>query len=279
MAAEAPVADAGAMAPLAPGPVLRMACGRMQVEVAPAAGGRIAQITRDGIAQLAGFDASNTAMIGWGCYPMLPWAGRVRNGAFEFGGEHHQLPLNMGAHAIHGVGFALPWRVEHHGSRLLELSLALPQDRRWPFGGTAHQRIELDEDSLLLRLSVQAATSAMPVTLGWHPWFRKPEHLVFSPAAMYPRDRDGIATLPLAAPSAGPWDDCFVNDATVVLENTGQSVSLDSDCRHWVVYDGNALATCVEPQSGPPDAFNLEPFVLPAGQTLSRWLRMAWEDR
>ncbi|RYZ72076.1 MAG: aldose epimerase [Lysobacteraceae bacterium] len=279
MAAEPLLADTGAMLPFAPGPVLDMACGRMRVEVAPEAGGRIAQIRRDGVAQLAGFDASNTAMIGWGCYPMLPWAGRVRNGAFEFGGEHHQLPLNLGAHSIHGVGFAMPWQVEFHDARLLELSLALPQDRRWPFGGSARQRIELDGDSLMLRLSVQAATRPMPATLGWHPWFRKPSRLVFSPAAMYPRDRDGIATLPLAAPSAGPWDDCFVHDGTVVLENAGQSLSLESDCRHWVVYDEGALATCVEPQSGPPDAFNLEPFALMPGQTLSRWFRMGWADR
>ena len=51
---------------------------------------------------------------------------------------------------------------------------------------------------------------------------------------------------------------------------------LTSDCRHWVVYDEPAHATCVEPQSGPPDAFNLEPLVLAPGETLQRWFLMEW---
>jgi aldose 1-epimerase len=36
----------------------------------------------------------------------------------------------------------------------------------------------------------------------------------------------------------------------------GVSVCLASTCRFWVVYTGNPNGVCVEPQSGPPDAFN-----------------------
>lgn len=266
------------MAPFAPGPLIELSRGNLQVEIAAQAGGRIAQIKRKGVEQLASFDESNTAMIGWGCYPMLPWAGRVRRGEFEFAGQRHQLPLNMGAHSIHGVGFAMPWQVDFHGSHLLELSLALPQDERWPFGGRAYHRMELEGDSLLLRLALQAGSAAMPATIGWHPWFRKPERLRFSPTGMYPRDEDGIATLPIGPPSAGPWDDCFINTGEAILETAGQQLQLSSDCMHWVVYDQSHGATCVEPQSGPPNAFNLEPFELAPGQTLARWFRMAWDD-
>ncbi|MGH8060935.1 MAG: aldose epimerase [Pseudoxanthomonas sp.] len=279
MAADPQNIPSDAMAPFAPGPLIRLSRGNLQGDIAPQAGGRIAQITHSGIEQLAGFDESNTAMIGWGCYPMLPWAGRVRQGRFEFGGQHHQLSRNMGAHSIHGVGFAMPWQVEFHDSHLLELSLVLPQDERWPFGGSAHHRMELDEDSLLLRLAVQAGSVAMPATIGWHPWFRKPERLRFTPNGIYPRDEDGIATLPVAPPLPGPWDDCFINSETVELESAGQQVKLSSDCTHWVVYDQVPSATCIEPQSGPPDAFNIEPFVLSPGETLARWFRIVWDDR
>jgi len=285
--------DADAMAPFAPGPLLRLTRGDLHVDIAPQAGGRIAQVTRRGSAQLAGYDPGTAAdatgtdgaagaargtMIGWGCYPMLPWAGRIRGGRFDFAGRRRQLPPNLGAHAIHGLGFALPWAVQAQDEQAIELSLALPCDRRWPFGGRAWQRVELDADGLLLRLAVQAGAAAMPVTIGWHPWFRKPRQLAFTPAAMYSRDQDGIATLPLVAPSPPPWDDCFVNHRPVLLHHASQRLTLRSDCSHWVIYDQRPDATCVEPQSGPPDAFNLAPSVVPAGETLTRWFRMSWED-
>ena len=63
------------MAPFAPGPLIDIAHGSLRVTIAPQAGGRIAQIHYDGIDQLVGYDEANTAMIAWGCYPMLPWAG------------------------------------------------------------------------------------------------------------------------------------------------------------------------------------------------------------
>lgn len=279
MAADPAAIGGNALAPFAPGPLIELSRGRLRVDVAPQAGGRIAQISRAGVEQLAGFEASNTAMLGWGCYPMLPWAGRIRGGRFAFGGRRHQLPLNLGGHAIHGIGFAMPWHVESEDPHRLALSLALPEDARWPFGGQAHQVMQLDEDSLLLELTVRAGAVAMPVTIGWHPWFRKPTTLRFSPSALYPRDEDGIATLPVAPPfPPAPWDDCFINAGPVTLEHAGQRLQLSSDCTHWVVYDESPGVTCVEPQSGPPDAFNIEPVSIAPGATLARWFRLAWSD-
>jgi aldose 1-epimerase len=265
-----------AMTAFAPGPLLTLARGAVSVDVAPHAGGRIAQIRVEGVEQLAGYSAHDAAMIAWGSYPMVPWAGRVRAGEFTFDGEHHRLPINLGRHAIHGVGFALPWEVDAQSEHHVELSLAMPDDERWPFGGVARQRIDVDDGGVRMTLGVTAAERAMPAELGWHPWFLKPERLEFTPSAWYPRDADGMATLPLAPPSPGPWDDCFVNAAPVVMHRGGRRITLTSDCDHWVVYDAPERTTCVEPQSGPPDAFNLAPRVLAPGQTLERWFRIAF---
>lgn len=264
------------MAPMRPGSLITIASGRLQVAIAPQAGGRVAQIHYDGIDHLVGHDEANQAMIAWGSYPMLPWAGRIRHGRFGFQGQQYQLPLNLGAHAIHGVAFAMPWQVEVHETHAAALSLALPEDERWPFGGTAHQRIEVGEGWLKMRLSVSAGPVPMPVVIGWHPWFRKPEQLLFSPSSMYPRDHQGIATRPLVEPLPGPWDDCFVNQAPVVLQRAGQRLQLSSDCTNWVIYDQTASATCVEPQSGPPDAFNLEPTIILPGETLRKRFLIQW---
>ncbi|WP_254200209.1 MULTISPECIES: aldose epimerase [unclassified Lysobacter] len=261
---------------LAPGPLITLARGAVSVDIAPQAGGRIAQIRLDGVEQLAGYRDDNAAMIAWGSYPMVPWAGRVRQGEFAFEGEPRRLAINLGRHAIHGVGFALPWRVDAQSQHHVELSLALPQDERWPFGGICRQRIEVEEGSVRMTLSVTAGAHALPAELGWHPWFLKPERLEFTPSQWYPRDADGMATRPLAPPPPGPWDDCFLNDAPAVLHRDGRRITLTSDCVHWVVYDMPERTTCVEPQSGPPDAFNLEPRTLAPGQTLERWFRIAF---
>jgi aldose 1-epimerase len=265
-----------AMAPMQPGPLIAIANAGLRVTIAPQAGGRIAQIHCEGVDHLVGYEEPNQAMIAWGSYPMVPWAGRIRQGRFDFKGQEYQLPLNLGAHAIHGVAFAMAWQVEAHETHAVELSLALPEDERWPFGGTAHQRIEAGEGWLKMELSVRAGAAPMPAVIGWHPWFRKPEQLLFSPSSMYPRDRQGIAILPLVEPLPGPWDDCFINQAPVVLQRAGQRLRLSSDCTHWVVYDQTAHATCIEPQSGPPDAFNLEPVMVLPGETLRKRFLIEW---
>ena len=266
-----------AQTPMAPGELIHIGRGALSVVIAPEAGGRVAQIRHDGLEWLVGHDDDHQAMIAWGSYPMLPWAGRIRHGQFGFDGQRYALPINLGAHAIHGVGLALPWRVDGHGPHDAELSLDLPQDERWPFGGRAHQRFEVTERALRMESSVTAGKQGMPVTLGWHPWFRKPDCLDFAPTRAYPRDDEGIACLPLIDPPASPWDDCFINTRPVELQRAGQRLRLSSDCGHWVVYDEPAHATCVEPQSGPPDAFNLGlARNLAPEESLSAWFLLEW---
>jgi len=265
-----------ALDPLAPGALIRLASGPLAVDVAPAAGGRIAQIVHDEISWLLGYSEHNAAMIAWGCYPMLPWAGRIRHGRFAFEGHAYQLPLNLGEHAIHGVGFALPWRVEAASATHAELSLQLPEDARWPFGGSARQRIDVEDNALRMQLSVTAGERAMPAVIGWHPWFCKPDRIEFNPSRFYPRDAEGIAVRSVGELPPGPWDDCFVNDEPVLIERAGQRLRLVSSCRHWVVYDETAKAACFEPQSGPPDAFNLEPTRLAPGSSIAATFALEW---
>lgn len=265
-----------ASAPMPPGETIRLHRGSLEVDLAPAAGGRVARIRFDGVDWLIGPHDGWPDTIAWGCYPMVPWAGRVRAGRFQAGGRAYQLPVNFGGHAIHGLGFSRSWRIESQDDDAATLSLLLPQDGYWPFGGLARQVITLHDHGLRLDLSVQAGDQPMPAVLGWHPWFRKPDRLVFHPSAMYPRDHDGIATLPPVPPRPGPWDDCFIAEDGAVLERARQRLHVTSDCTHWVVYDGAGHATCVEPQTGPPDGFNLAPHIVEPGQTLAVWMALRW---
>ncbi|MBA0339231.1 aldose epimerase [Stenotrophomonas maltophilia] len=269
-----PVDDA--LAPLPAGELHWLRCGELEVAFAAGAGGRVAHLRYQGVEWLVDAQQAGPAAIAWGCYPMVPWAGRIRRGQFHFDGRPHRLPLNFDGHAIHGVGFSRPWRIDRLDAAAARLSLELPSDGYWPFGGAAVLDLQLQAHSLQMDLSVQAGGQAMPAVLGWHPWFRKPERLLFSPRSMYPRDREGIATLPRVEPTTGPWDDCFIADGDVTLIREGQHLRLRSDHDHWVVYDGTPHATCVEPQSGPPDGYTLAPHRLEPGQRLALTFELAW---
>lgn len=276
MAADCRLPVDDALAPLPAGRLHWLRAGKLEVALAPEAGGRIAQLRYAGVDWLVGEEDAGPAAIGWGCYPMVPWAGRIRRGCFNFDGKSFMLPANFGVHAIHGVGFLRPWCIDSLDASAATLSLALPTDAYWPFGGVAKQTICLHENRLSLQLSVQAGEQAMPAVLGWHPWFHKPEQLLFAPDAMYPRDEEGIASLPCIPPTAGPWDDCFVATGEIALASSGQRLRLRSDADIWVVYDAAAHATCVEPQTGPPDAFTLAPRRLEPGQQLDLKFELDW---
>lgn len=268
-----------AQQPLACGPLIVLRDERLSVSVAAMAGGRLAQVSYDERPWLVTADDGAAPAIAWGCYPMLPWAGRLRQGRFDFEGRTLQLPPTLGAHAIHGIGYLQPWQVDEVSEQACVLSLALGEGPQWPFGGHARQRITLHGSRLRLELSLRADAVPMPKpVLGWHPWLRKPDHLQFTPSAWYPRDAEGMPMLPTKAPQAGPWDDCFLNTRPVVARRGGQSVTLSSDCDHWVVYDAPAHATCVEPQDGPPDAFNLMPDVLAPGAEVSTWFEWVFAE-
>jgi aldose 1-epimerase len=243
-----------------------------RVTLAPAAGGRIARLEAIGRDLLITGDEHDHPMA-WGSFPMAPWAGRIRHGRFVHDGRTVTLALTLPPHAAHGTTYLLPWSVVDHDPS----AVVLDCDLAWELGGSARQRISVDDDGVECELSVRAGDRAMPAEVGWHPWFAKPDSLEFTPTAMYRRDADGIPDGTTVAPPPGPWDDCFVNTAPIVLHYGDASLTLTSDCDHWVVYDEPEHATCVEPQSGPPDAFNLAPRVLQPGEELSRWYRIAWD--
>lgn len=274
--------------------------GSTVVTVAVAAGGRIARIVAEGEELLIEPQADPTS-IEWGVYPMAPWAGRIRHGRFQFLGTDHQLVLNRQdgpdsdpdrRHAMHGTVYSRPWIVDELNVDSISLSCpvdvtllpgAEPSDVQvqasWPFPGTARHTIRVEDRTVRCELSVHPSAGPMPIEIGWHPWFRKPTHVEFSPEAMYRRDEIGLPTGELVAPSEGPWDDCFVNAEPVRLHYdraAAPTVTVTSDCDHWVVFDERAHATCVEPQSGPPDAVNLRPRIGDPAHPVRRTMTIGW---
>ncbi|MEL6890744.1 MAG: aldose epimerase [Actinomycetota bacterium] len=287
----------------------RLARVRLIATDVPAAG--------DGVDLLAVADDRDPTSIEWGCYPMAPWAGRLRHGRFEHDGRQVELARNhrdggrsgggpirppmppateavpdASAHAIHGIVFGRPWTLEAHTKRSLTASCSLTDDDPmalgWPFAGTARQTIEVGDDHLRSELSVEANPgSSFPAVIGWHPWFAKPARLEFEPSAMLERDDHGLPTGRLVDVPPPPWDDCFRARGPIRMHHDrtlAPVVTIDADCDHWVVFDAPPHATCVEPQSGPPDAPNITARVgseaavevVSAGRPLRRTMTIAW---
>lgn len=254
--------------------MIELEAGEAAVTVSPLDGGRVASIRVGGTELLVRGTSSDDPMS-WGSYPMVPYAGRVGGGSFELDGRRVALPVNLPPNAIHGSGFVTPWEVLDHGLDHCELQCALT----WSLGGTAHQHVQLTPEALVCVLTVVAAHDAMPVVVGWHPWFRKPSGDRLEFAAMYERGPDGLPTGRIVHPAERPWDDCFVNPSAPLqlVYDGGPTVTVSSDADHWVVYDEPAHATCVEPQSGPPDAVHLGlAHLLSPGEMLQRTMTIAW---
>ncbi len=256
-----------------------IAAGSLRVEVDPAAGGRIAQVTVGDTPLLVGRADAGGDPLAWGAYPMVPWAGRIRDGRFEFDGVSYALPRNHRGHAMHGVGYTSAWAVSARTPTRIELRLDLPTDATWPFGGTVLQAFEVSEGVLTCTMTVAATDRPFPVSFGWHPWFRKPSRLEFAPTAMYQRDVDHIAVDELVEVPPGPWDDCFVNLEPIGVTVDDVDVTLSSPCTDWVVFDEPPHATCIEPQTGPPDAFTIRPEIIEPGAASTTSFRLAFDVR
>ena len=212
--------------------------------------------------------------MSWGAYPMVPWAGRIRNGAFSHEGTPHQLRLNKAPHAIHGTVFDKSWDITSSTSSSVTLVTDLGE--HWPLGGSVKHSVSLRENILECQLKVTAGRQSMPAQVGWHPWFVRPVTLTCAFSKMFVRDEHGIPAGETVSPTPPPWDDCFTAARTSPHLNfgNGTAITMISDCEYWVVYDEPDHAICVEPQSGTPDAFNLAPQVIEPGQSLTRLMQL-----
>lgn len=244
---------------------LVLSAGDARLTISPADGGRMTSLVIGGHEVLV---TEGYGPIAWGCYPMAPFAGRIRDGRSSFAGRAIDLPLNMPPHAIHGTVFERAWTVDGPNA----LSIDLGPD--WPFAGRADQTFALRPDGLDVALSVSSDDGPMPVSLGWHPWFRRhlggtaatarpasgAVELAFDAGRMLERGADGLPTGAWTTPGPHPWDDCFTDlVAPPRVSWPGiLAIELASSARYWVVYDEQPSGICVEPQTAIPDAVNLD---------------------
>ncbi|MCP3822541.1 aldose 1-epimerase [Streptomyces sp. A3M-1-3] len=255
----------------------QLTAGRAELVIDPDNGCRISSLRIDGTGLLR-------QGAKYGCFPMVPWCGRIEQGQFRSGGVRHQLPLNSPPHAIHGTAREAAWQKarEEKSEAAFTYDLVEP----WPYPGRVTQTFELTEDSLTLALGIETYGDSFPAQAGWHPWFLRNlgdggEDVRIDFAAQWQEERgdDHLPTGRRIEPQPGPWDDCFgmPDGVDVTLTWPGRlELKVTSRAEWAVIYDEQAEAVCVEPQSGPPNGINTLPQLVTPIEPLEIATTWAW---
>nr|WP_167308037.1 MULTISPECIES: aldose 1-epimerase [Streptomyces] len=258
-----------------------MTAGDAEATVLPGNGGRIGGLRVGGTELLRQGER-------YGCFPMVPWCGRIRDGRFRDGAVVHQMPLNSPPHAIHGTARDAAWRTARVTADEAVITYDLVDP--WPYPGRVTQVVALAEDGLTLSMSVETYESSFPAQIGWHPWFNRTldgengtgVEIAFDPAWQEERGDDHLPTGNRVEPKPGPWDDCFgmPDGVDVTLTWPGRLELKVTSREQWaVVYDEQEAAVCVEPQTGPPNGLNTLPRLVTPLEPLEatttwRWTRL-----
>ena len=250
------------------------------IRIDPALGGRLVSWVVGDLELLGG---RSDVPEEYGCYPMAPWAGRVRDNHLRWAGAEHDLPATYCGWAMHGTVLAKCWDVVEVSDA--HVALVTELGPTWPWRGRAHLTWQLDAASLRSTLAVSSDGPSFPAEVGWHPWFRRRlergAELSWSmrATAMLERGPDHLPTGRTVSPppAQGPFDDAFaVADGRVEIRWPGVlTVTCQSDVAWVVIYDELDDLVCIEPQSGPPDGLGRSTPVTP-GSPRSASVSWTW---
>lgn len=196
--------------------LLEIASGGWRAGVRPEAGGALGFLTHHDIDVLRPMPAGSTAPMQAACFPLVPFAGRIRRGRFRFGRRDVVLPPTVAGdrHALHGTGWLTPWRVEEYlgGRIVLALDHAAPAHGApgWPWPWHAEQAFAIDEAGLAITLSLtNTGDEQMPAGLGLSPGVRRwsDSRVRFSAGKVVLNDIEAVPTGELGEPGHfAAWD-------------------------------------------------------------------------
>ncbi|PRY19952.1 aldose 1-epimerase [Aliiruegeria haliotis] len=143
-----------------------------------------------------------------GCYPLVPFSNRLRDGQLNYRGRNYPLAAHPQCppHAMHGDGHLAEWDVADQGLSHVTITFDhRPGHGTWPFPYRARQSISLTDTALTIDFNLtNTGPDPMPGGIGLHPyfprignplvkmgvgaWWPAPEDLI--PLAMEPASED-----------------------------------------------------------------------------------------
>lgn len=279
--------------------------GDWRATVAPDRGGAMLSLDWQGRPVFRPTPKGASDILATACFPLVPYANRIADGRFAFGGRSVRLtPLERFApHALHGDGWLSPWSVIRETPEAVAMMLDWPGDPEgWPWPWRAHQQVSLAKDGLTITLAVtNTGDEAIPAGLGLHPYFHRPADAVLTLNAtdVWATDDREIPHRLVTPDAITDWsrgralnaapfvDHAYAGwDGVAVLDGAGRRVTVSSEPHaRWVqVYAPHgADFVCVEPVTHRPDAHNAPVdedhglIVLASGQTLSLTMQVQAE--
>ncbi|MDB5539528.1 MAG: Aldose epimerase [Devosia sp.] len=258
---------------------LELRTRRLAVDLAPAIGGSIASFRIDGIDVMRPLsDANRSAgnVLGVASFPMIPFANRIGNNAFEFEGRRYTFEANNPPeiYHVHGTAWHRSWVAEQAGPSGAVLTLEVADPALYSY--SAEQRFTLTDAGLELATSVtNTGTRTMPFGFGHHPWFDRDRDTTvqFGATTLHLNEPEGMIGQRIGLPpdvsfntaqplpkywrctDYGGWD----GSATVTFPSRGAGITIKGEAPygHIMFYADPAESFfCVEPQTNASGAFN-----------------------
>ena len=278
--------------------MISIAGAEYALQVLPEVGGAIAALRFQGSDILRPAPSAADEPFETAAFPLVPFANRIARGAFRFGGTQVRLEPNAPgqAHALHGHGWRVPWRVESAQAGRLAMTFEHPAGE-WPWHYVAHQLLSLDEQGLEVALSIENRSDRpMPVGFGWHPYFLRSPGLRLRTRVegVWLTDEQCLPRRRAPAAQFGDWrrgerlpagagiDHCYCGwngEARIEWPERMLCLTLTaSEPLRWLhLYaPPGKRYFCVEPVSHMPDAVNrAEPAAVTGHRTLAPGARLA----
>ena len=154
-----------------------LSSGNLRVKLSPDVGGSIARFdlhTAAGPVPLfRPAPSGSRSVLEMASFPVVPFANRVRGGAFTLRGRTIALKPNMPGERfpLHGQGWLAAWRVVRSNGNSAELAYEHTPGE-WPWGYEAAQIFVLEETTLEVTLTCRnTSLEAMPCGLAHHPFY------------------------------------------------------------------------------------------------------------
>jgi aldose 1-epimerase len=199
---------------------------------------------------------------------LIPYAGRVRDGRYQFEGRSYQLPIERDGHAIHGFAKDARWRIlrKRVNSVILESRL---KDKGYPGVLEARIRYSIGRVDFSTECSVRNVSRGdCPLVIGFHPYFLADDWKISVGGTSY-RYELGDGYFPTGKRAQFTFrqvsqkmelDDCFRVGGTIrLLTGEREVVIRRRGMPYLVVYNGEyaeGRSVAIEPYTGLDDAYN-----------------------
>jgi len=253
-----------------------------------------------------GYPNESVTPIG-GCFPLVPYANRVKNSCFTLASKEYQIADNQcqQPHALHGDGWTNEWQVLARGNTWIKLG---HRSHLHPFNYNAKQTIKILDNSLSIDIEItHLGDIPIPYGIGFHPWFIKHENTeLFAPTThLWHEDQQHFPTKKSTVPAqldfssankrlpSGFINNLFlgwqVNDknqyqAEIYYPSINRTIRIQASelLNRYMLYQNGSDFFCFEPVSHDVDAHNSNKMpglkLLTTNQSITANLQMSFNQ-